>query len=54
MMKPHRVQIPIVSGTDSESTGDQRDDTSNVDRIAEFDNVEATYITTHTHTNSSN
>lgn len=42
VVKPHRVQIPVVSGTNSQATGDQRDDTSNVDRIAEFDDVEAT------------
>lgn len=42
MMQPHRVQISIMSSTNGQSTSYQRDDTSNVNRIAEFDDVEAT------------
>lgn len=43
MMQPHRVEIPVVSGANGQSAGHQRDDTSNVDRITEFDDVETTW-----------
>lgn len=42
MVQPHRVQIPVVSGTNSQSTSHQRNDTFNVDRVAKFDDIEAT------------
>lgn len=42
MVQPHRVQISIMSNTNGQSTSYQRDDTSNVNCIAELDDVEAT------------
>lgn len=43
IMQPHRVQIPIVPSTNGQPTSDQRDDTPNVDRIPEFDDVKTAW-----------